>query len=606
MHGRLSGQRRPPSAGAWLLVIALLACVAPARAAQPAGDQIAISQAGADGDAARRADNPSAAFSPVTATALVVWSADDQQNDKYEIFGRFVGSDGIPRGGEFRIGTAGPPGDAKWWARDARVAYNSVANEFLVVWTSEEPPVDGDFEIRGQRVGATGLLLGASSRLSSMGPGDAAFNAGQPQVVFNAQRNEYVVVWHGIDDARPGKTEVWARRVAGETGVARGADTRISSLRYASNWPTIALNATDNEYVVAWIGKNNPAAVSSQRTFVQRLTADLALVGGNRQVIQIGETHKPAVLHNPLVNEYLVAVAAVVGGDTEAYVQRLSAGGAEVGAGDARISRMGPDGAPDYGLLVDIALGYSPARREYVVAWSGDTTSFGLVRDENEVFGQALGDGAAQVGLDDFQISSMGPGGTPQFGVTRDQITGALAYAPDRDRFLAVWHGDNGPPQADNEVEVFGRLIGTTPLPPVAPVPPAPPGPKLMPDFSPLFATKARGRRQVRGYVYGISGLKSLPHGTIVTVRCESGCRMRRASFTVRTRGSKKRSSITFRRRVAINRHSRMRITARHEGYVSRYIRYRFVRKSFGITARRAGSGCQTFASPARRTPCVG
>jgi hypothetical protein len=569
---------------------------------------VQVSQAGTDGDAGRRANNPSSAFNPTTGTALVVWGADDQVNEKYEIFGRFLNSDGVPQGGEFRIGSAGPAGDAAWDATDPRVAYNAKRNEFLVVWSGSESAAAGDFEIRGQRVGPAGALAGASKRISDMGIGDNAFKAGQPQLAYNPQRDEYVVVWHGVDNALPGRNEIWARRVAGATAAPQGVDIRISKLLNASSWPTIAYNSVANEYLVAFIGKNSAAAPNSQRVFVQRLTADVALVAGNRQIFQAGETHKPAIVHNPATNQYLVALPAVVAGETEAYVQRLDALGAEVG-GDERISHMGPDGAPDYGTLVDVGVGYSP-RGEYLVTWSGDTTSHGLLLNENEVFGQGLRSDGSEYGPDDFPISSMGPDGSAQFGVGNHQFTGPLAYAADRDRFFVVFNGDNGPPLADNEIEAFGRMVGTS-VPATAPPPPPPPPPplfrpKLMPDFVPLFATRQRGRRGVRGYLYGISNLKTLPYGTTVSIRCERGCTLKQVSFVVRTRGRHKRTSLTLRRRVAVSSKSRIRITARHEGYVTRYIRYSFVRKRIGITAKRVGSGCQTFSKPAKSTACTG
>ena len=204
------------------------------------------------------------------------------------------------------------------------------------------------------------------------------------------------------------------------------------------------------------------------------------------------------MIHNPATNEYLVAMPGSVGGDIEAYVQRLNALGAQTGTDDQRISHMGPDLALDYGLLVDISAGFSPSGH-YLVTCSGDTTSFGLVKDENEIFGQALDNAGAEIG-DDLPISSMGPDGTPQYGIPGFQFTGPLAHAPGPDRFFVVWAGDNGPPLADDEFETWARMVAATPAPAPAAPPPAPkPGLKLMPDCVPVFATKERGRKGVRG-----------------------------------------------------------------------------------------------------------
>jgi hypothetical protein len=581
------------------LLVALGA--APALATQPAGEQTRISQVGADGDVARVAENPAAAFDPVTGRALVVWTADAQVNDKAEVFGRFVGGDGAPLGGAFRIGTSGKAGDATF---DDHDVFNPKRRQFFVVWTSEEPPLENDFEIRGQRVSATGELVGGSARLSAMGVGDVKFNAAASQVAYNSVRDEYLVVWHGIDDALPGRNEVYGHRVSG-TGAPQGADVRISTVRNSATWPTVAYNSQANEYMVAMIGNDSKTNPKSQRAFVQRLTADVVRVGANKQVFQAGECYKPAIVYNSSRNEYLLAVPGIVGGDTEAYVQRIDASGAQIGTNDARISQMGPDGAPEYGIGQDVAVGYSPRSGEYLVTWHGDTTAGGLVNDEIEVFGQGLDSNGAQVPLDDFPISSMGPDGTPKFGAGNFQFTGPLAYLPSTDRFLAVWVGDDGPPLADNEIEVYGQTIAPTPAAVAPPPPPPPPSrAKVMPNFTPLFATRARGSKGVRGSLYGISGLGSLPYGTVVSLRCESHCKMKQRSFTVRPRGKLKRTSLNLRKPVGLTSLTRMRVTARHTGYISRYIRVRFVRKNLGVIARRVGSGCQTRDKKPRKASC--
>jgi hypothetical protein len=595
--------------------LVLLALGSPAFAVEPYQAQFRISQIGADGDAARSSnDNPSAAFDVATNQALVVWTAEDTLDDKSEVFGRFMTSEGVLLGGEFRIGTAGGPGDAARDAFSPRVAYNSVRNEFLVVWHADSEATDDDFEIRAQRLSASGTLIAGEFRVSSMGPGDASFNGSEPQVAYNPARDEYVVVWHGVDDGLPGRTEVYAHRVTG-AGELTGDDVRVSSLRNDSTWPTIAYNSAANEYMVAFIGKDSPSTPSSQRTFVQRLTADGAPVGPNRQIFQTGEVHKPAIAYNPTHNQFLVATPGIVAGDTEAYVQRLDATGTEIGTDDERISHMGPDGAPAYGLGVDISVGFTPRENQYVVTWHGDTTSFGLVQDENEVFAQELDASGNEIGTEDNPISSMGPDGSSQYGVGDFQFTGPLAWAADTDRFFVVWNGDDGPPLADNEVEVYGRMAQATPLPPPPPPPPPPPlpppppppPPAVIPNFAVQFATRARGSKGVHGSLYGIAGFAALPNGSTITLRCDKGCTLKATSFTLRlkaTKGKKKKTSMTLRKPVRIGKNSRVRVTVRHAGYISRYVRYRFVRKKIGLDVARVGHGCQTTTKPPRNIRC--
>jgi hypothetical protein len=87
------------------------------------------------------------------------------------------------------------------------VAYNSAANEYLVVWHGDDntaPLVNNELEIFGQRVSATGTQVGIDFRISALGPaGSAVYEAIMPDVAYNSAANEYLVVWHGDNDAPP-------------------------------------------------------------------------------------------------------------------------------------------------------------------------------------------------------------------------------------------------------------------------------------------------------------------------------------------------------------------------------------------------------------------
>src|SRR6266542_6659011 len=105
---------------------------------------------------------------------------------------------------DFRISFMGPDGDTRFGASFPAVAYNSRNNEYLVVWSGDDV-TDNEFEIFAQRINAaTGAQIGGKIRISDMGPdGNTSFGGFYPAVAYNSVNNEYLVVWHGNDNTAP-------------------------------------------------------------------------------------------------------------------------------------------------------------------------------------------------------------------------------------------------------------------------------------------------------------------------------------------------------------------------------------------------------------------
>src|SRR5262249_14743893 len=131
---------------------------------------------------------------------------------------------------DFRLSFTGNDGDKNFDAFEPSVAYNGAANEYLVVWSSDDVK-DGEFEVYGQRVSAaTAALLGNKIRISDMGPdGDPNFDAFSPAVAYNSRANEYLVVWEG-DDTTNEEYEIYGQ-LLNAAGAELGAnDFRISHM----------------------------------------------------------------------------------------------------------------------------------------------------------------------------------------------------------------------------------------------------------------------------------------------------------------------------------------------------------------------------------------
>jgi len=419
---------------------------------------------------------------------LVVWWADDTTDGEIEIYGQRVNAEtGGLLGNRFRISDMGPPGDTLYPATEVSVAYNSAANEYLVVWHGDDDVgtlVNNEFEIFGQRLSGTGAELGADDfRISDMGTnGDTQYIARFPQVTYSTFNNQYLVVWRGDDDSGTlvnEEYEVFGQRLNAAGTEVPPNDFRISDmgtdgdpLYQVSGTPRVVYNAIVDEYLVVWQGDDNTGTLvnDEMEVFGQRIRAqDGVPVGTNDFRISdmgtdgnqfFGVTHL-GLAYNSIKNEYLVVwsgdnnLPGMANEEYEIWGQLLDATGAAIGVNDFRISDAGADGNANFQAL-RTAVTFNSATNEYLVVWYADDNATTLVNDEYEIFSQRISAFGEELGDNDFRLSDMGPDGNTAYNV----INMGVAYSIANNSYLIVWHGDdnvNG--LVDGELEVFGQLF---------------------------------------------------------------------------------------------------------------------------------------------------
>jgi hypothetical protein len=452
-----------------------------------------LSDMGVDGDPAYDATLTGVAFASATGEFLVVWESDDTTgtlaDDELEIYGQRVeGGTGIEVGtNDFRISDMGVDGDIDYDAREAAIAYNSINNEYLVVWEGDDNTgtlVDGETEIFGQRIDAsTGAEVGENDfRISDMGSsGDPSLDASKPAVAYNSTNNEYLVVWSGEDGPVAGEFEIYGQRLSGAAAIEIGSnDFQISDMGpdgsdlYDAEAPAVAYNSTNNEYLVVWQGDDNtlPLVDGESEIFGQRISgATGSQLGTNDfRISDMGldgddlfDALSPAIAYNSSNNQYLVVWSGednsgtLVNGEFEIFGQRLDgATGAQIGTNDFRISDMGPDGNSLYDA-VSPAVVHNILENDYLVVWEGDDDTAPLVEGEMEIFGQLLdGSTGSAIGANDFRLSDCGPNGDPTYDAARP----AAAYDQFDDKYLVVWEADdNAGNTVDGESEIYGQFV---------------------------------------------------------------------------------------------------------------------------------------------------
>lgn len=129
--------------------------------------------------------------------------------------------------------------------------------------------------------------LGAEVRLSVTGAdGDATLDATDASVAYNPIANQHLIVWQGGPEV--GASEIFARLVDA-AGTPLGAEFPISDMGppavagFEAQTPAVAYNARRNEYLVVWRGDDDtgPLVDGEFEIFAQRLTAGGAEVGAN-------------------------------------------------------------------------------------------------------------------------------------------------------------------------------------------------------------------------------------------------------------------------------------------------------------------------------------
>jgi hypothetical protein len=229
---------------------------------------------------------------------LVVWQ--DGRNADSDVYGRQVGDDGIPIGGDIRISTTAYDdlcGDVTW---------ASSTNQYFVVWEDRRNPAVRGSDIYGRLLNAwDGALPGAAVRVS--GP-EATTDDQDPAVAWNNNSNQFLVVWEDQRDYGDRYIDIYGRRVRA-AGSMLGLDFRISGpdATYTERDPAVAWGWGQNEFVVVWWDQRGQDGFTDD-VFGQRVRADGTLRGVEKRISYTwdGQTPQPAIDWSEDTRQFLV------------------------------------------------------------------------------------------------------------------------------------------------------------------------------------------------------------------------------------------------------------------------------------------------------------
>jgi hypothetical protein len=374
---------------------------------------------------------------------LVVWA--DHRNEHEsdadrltDIYGQRVSAAGALLESNFRI--SGPGATA--YDLNPAVVWNDTAHEYLVVWNDGRNFDTRGIDIYGQRVSATGVLVGSNFRVGGTGATGDDLN---PEAVWNRIANEYLVVWEDGRDRPTRDSDVYAQRVSAG-GERLDSEIRVSgpSATDFEYSPAVVWNSGANEYLIVWQDGRSWDTREGD-IYGQRLAAAGSRTGSNFRIsgpAAVTNEHSPVIAWNGWAGEYLVVWADArndLTRSTDIYAQRVSAAGALPGS---NLRVVGPwaiseDRSP--------AVVWNGIARQYLVVWEDGRNQ--PTRDI-DIFGQRLSTTGARVGPD-FQVC--GP------GATADDTHPALAWDDTANRYLLVWEdGRNSPTRG---TDIYGQRV---------------------------------------------------------------------------------------------------------------------------------------------------
>ncbi len=373
------------------------------------------------GDASRTANDPAVAWDSERNRFLVVWSSDATVEGEFEVRGQLVSVDGDEEGiQDFLISSMGPVGDSDYDARQPRVAFNTTQDEYLVIWSGDHDTgdlVDDEFEIWAQPVdGAFPVVFFFDpTQVTSYGPaGDPTWDTHHPDLVYNPDLDEYVVVFEAEYCCPDSDIEIFGRRLRGSDQLLLGAREQLSHMSKINAGfenvgrglrPSITYNPVDQEYFVVWHGTGWSNFVGEKEVWGGRRTAsDLAPIpfSNSQQLTQAGpegadfHSRDADVTFDHAARKYAVVYRSDHINDNEYEISVLlvnTDGDPQSGAPEAglRISDLGgwdatsPDNTFDGQEPTIVATG-----TEHMVVWAGDDDEPWLGNDDLEIFGQRI------------------------------------------------------------------------------------------------------------------------------------------------------------------------------------------------------------------------
>ncbi|MBN2147688.1 MAG: hypothetical protein JW726_09885 [Anaerolineales bacterium] len=275
--------------------------------------------------------------------------------------------------------------------RDPDVAYNGHAEEYLVAFEVDRQACD---DIRVERLAKDGTLLGGQW-ISTGCPAEQS----NPDVAYNSQANEYLVVWEEYDTTHG---DTVRGQIISAAGSLQGLVFNLLTCgTYSCLEPAVAYASTADKYLIVFREYLYiPNVITSNAIIAQAFNPDGSSWGTRLEISPASSNVSygyPSLAYNHLRNEFLVVWSHTGSGQGDICGQRVKMAG---GAGILGSPFWLPG---DPNLLDDnpaVATIPRPPDGQYLVAWEYPSGSIGYDIRAQRVAGDGSLEGAPIVVFD--------------------------------------------------------------------------------------------------------------------------------------------------------------------------------------------------------------
>ena len=215
------------------------------------------------------------------------------------------------------------------WKYSPAIAYDSLHDEYLVVWENIESSPSGNIhDIYARRISASGLLLGEFEVASG------AFDRKQPDVAYDSAHDRYLVVWSYDSWGDATDFDIMGRFIPWNGPDPLIGEFAIETSREISDKPRVVYGTTFDELMVLWKVESTPTAIEGGARYSNGTWSPaLTIYNG------AGDADFPDLAYNQVANEF-IAVWDVQNAGTglDIYAARITWDAKLIGSGPFTIA----------------------------------------------------------------------------------------------------------------------------------------------------------------------------------------------------------------------------------------------------------------------------